>query len=284
MDVMLLTSCHPNVSMLMWWEDNPPECPAWGHMMMTSDKMMNMSASEAEEMVDSQQSSMEEYQVLLDQWEGDLEAYDALKDEEATMVMYSLQILVWYMTTFVLLLRHASLAVLLSILAYSAGALCIWHGRVDFNRTGGLELLLLIFSFIVVLVVKSRSECQQRKLFELLKEKKLLVIDERVKRYTAEYENEQLSNLCPQAQLLQKLGNNTPRRALTGNRAKAPSVVSSALSSIRKPPPSTMSAPPTLHEGPLIKPQRRSGECLPPDAVVWVEGQALPQALDTVRP
>eukprot|EP00971_Amphidinium_carterae_P247192 4909157-Amphidinium_carterae.1 len=125
---------------------------------------------------------------------------------------------------------------------------------------------LQAFSMLVAVMAKFKLEGSQREVFRLYEEKRLEMISERVKRYEAEFAQEQLGALAPKP---------PPK-------AGPPSVVSTAPSSATQ---STLfgaasvkSAPAALCEvAHACGGTRRSGECLPPDALVWVEGTALPQ-------
>eukprot|EP00928_Gymnodinium_smaydae_P071697 TRINITY_DN55202_c0_g1_i1.p1 TRINITY_DN55202_c0_g1~~TRINITY_DN55202_c0_g1_i1.p1 ORF type:complete len:761 (+),score=65.70 TRINITY_DN55202_c0_g1_i1:32-2314(+) len=235
--------------------------------------------------------------IPLEQYVTDVEAWKAaeavllLRQEDThTMVVFLLQLYVWYMVVFVLLLKYVVVALPLCLAVYCTRALNLWgeiaaalqhtdddmHDELFLNLDEVVqEVILLGVSMLVALAAKKHFERIHRHLFVLVEEKSQLVVQERVLRCRAEFAKEVLTGHGPWAP------------ECTSESASSYSVsmcrgYSSAQPASRNGAPSVKSAPAAPF--PLLPSLKPSGECLPLGAGVWVEGHGLPQAVEAILP
>mmetsp|Transcript_27026 Transcript_27026/g.62436 ORF Transcript_27026/g.62436 Transcript_27026/m.62436 type:complete len:777 (-) Transcript_27026:191-2521(-) len=277
-DGLLVVSCHSSLAHKIWYDtDFPVEPNFWGLRGFSVHSIVNLTAAGAENFVEWTQSELEEWTTHYHAYEADLNDLSARMQEEQTMVHYTLNVLVWFHCTFILSFKYAIVLVPSIIAIYftvHGVALAAPETEVrTMNSEGCFDTALLLFSAAVAVTSKGKLEKAQRFEFELSETKRQEMIQERVRRYEAEFAKERVGGA---ASLMWSVGRPPVEPSLAETQVTSTtSYVSRAAASVR-------SAPATMHTGAVMKHMRRSGECLPPDAVVWVEGQAMPRPTCTV--
>jgi len=276
-DGLLIVSCHPSIAHKIWYDTDFPVQPVFtGLRGLELPSLVNLSAEAANNFVDWTKNEYAYWTDVFDTYEKNENDLSLRINEEQTMVHFSLNFLVWFNCIFILPFKTAGVLVSSIILIYLVVSGLALADNDPETRTlhdkGCFESALLFFSAAVAVTSKGKLEKAQRIEFKLSEEKRAEMIKERVRRYEAEFAKEQVGGAPTLMWQVQPV---EPSIAETHISA-ATSYVSRAAASVR-------SAPATMHTGAIMKHMRRSGECLPPDAVVWVEGQAMPRPTCTVR-
>jgi len=196
-----------------------------------------------------------------------------------------------YMTLMVLSFSWSLKVMPVCMLVYSTIVVISFQSRYDSYEVEGfdptqdreevyIETVLMWWTLLLGLFAKWSLEQAQRPLFLALESGKDEIIREKVKRCNAEY---RASGLLDR---MNKLMQQAPPAKLVD--------VADGLPVFSAPPgasPSVRSAPVRVHPKRACKGRANrgaspcdSGDCLPSSASVWIENEALPQRLSTVRP
>jgi len=187
-----------------------------------------------------------------------------------------------YMSLMVMPFRWAAKVMPACMIVYSTVVVICFRSRYDSYEAKGInptqdtedmyiETVLMWGTMLLGLFAKRTLEQAQRPLCLALESGKDEIIREKVKRCTAEYEA---------SGLMDKMNSEAPRAAdacsVVGRSPRVPASIHSAPAGVQK----------------RLSRKRRggdqdicdSGDCLPSSASVWIENEALPQRLSTVRP
>mmetsp|Transcript_33890 Transcript_33890/g.79248 ORF Transcript_33890/g.79248 Transcript_33890/m.79248 type:complete len:782 (+) Transcript_33890:101-2446(+) len=274
LDGLLIASCHPHVVGRVWAKQEAPIEPEWSGFHFEAEQVTGLNVTAAQDFIDFTESEVSYWTNLFKVWEAAKFEYDGMLTEEYVLTHYVLNIAIWYHCIFILSFRKAIIFVPVVVCLYIAVAACSLEepGEKSDAPKEGLELSLVLFNSAVAVASKAKLEKAQRMEFKFSEEKRQEAIKERVLRYEAEFAKERLSGGSPwNAKAVEREPSVAPSQ---------PSVCSTAVSRAGA---SVRSAPAALHTGPVMSQMRRSGECLPPDSVVWVEGHPMPRPVCTVR-
>mmetsp|Transcript_68470 Transcript_68470/g.164419 ORF Transcript_68470/g.164419 Transcript_68470/m.164419 type:complete len:758 (-) Transcript_68470:153-2426(-) len=274
LDGILMASCHPAISHKVWSLETPPVPPVWAgfQAIFTPDRMVGLTPAEAKASYASIESGVSFWISSFEQWNADLYHFNNMQCEEYMLIHYLLNIMVWKYCMFVLTAKQALCLAPLVAATYSLTSI-FSHSFHESEPFKGLEVSLVFFNVFVAVASKFKLERLQRIEFMFAEERRQEVIKERVLRYEAEFEKERLAVDWES----RKRESDVASVAASQLKSLCSSAVTRAAASIK-------SAPAALHEGVVMNQMLRSGECLPPDAVVWVEGQALPCPVSNISP
>lgn len=202
----------------------------------------------------------------------------------AVVMVYAYQLLLWYNVIFVCVIRHAIPAVVLGVAASMAVVLAFRPKDSELLKISwAVELTCVLVSSILVLLCKVHVERSQRFLFVSLQQKTKEVISEKVLRCQAEFSEEQTRAI---------LSHFEDEGSCTGESdLEMPEAVAIKIPMRRKrQAPSLHSAPPAvlnfLSSAVADSADARSslgGDCLPPNALAWVDGAGLPTQVREVK-
>mmetsp|Transcript_63409 Transcript_63409/g.183703 ORF Transcript_63409/g.183703 Transcript_63409/m.183703 type:complete len:746 (-) Transcript_63409:152-2389(-) len=209
--------------------------------------------------------------------------------QDHVLVNHCLHMLTWYTVLFVLSLRQAMAALPLSGLLY-------WAIVVGLGPAAPLpaqEITLTSLSWVLLLVTKRALERSQRKIYELMEQQRLEVVNQKIKRCEAEFKHEiimgglpcatKVPPEWPQAFVSQAPGK--PDAAATATAAARSKAAHTEVEASHCSAPSAQSAPARLItwlEAACGGGGRPHGDCIPADAEVWVEGAVLPKCVRDV--
>lgn len=187
---------------------------------------------------------------------------------------------------------------------------CRWETRGDplcysyksFSGQSGLEVVLLATSTLVAVFAKASHEKLQRGYFVVLEEQKHVVVREKVLRWHAEVAQDQLVEEGVAGCLLEtelvnavapygspfRLRSSSSSSSVEGRTPGSVAPPKSlrrplrpiSLASLRSAP----AAPLDFLDAFTASSARTPGDCLPPQAAVWVEGKTMPLAVAEVTP
>lgn len=275
-DVLMLTWFEPSDVATFWrnYEESPEDIVPRSIIFNTSAVDLNEVgvsdlARSFEELCSAQIRTHYQY-IRLDQLQSRKVRYDE------SMVIFSVLVLFWYNAGFVLLSRHTLVLLPLSAALFFSGTCGAWRGShcgSNCVEQHWLEITFCVFSMIVLMSAKVLFESLQRKVFSLLQSKTKDVIHERVLRVQAEFAHEIRLESCAERQHEEDL--------------ESGCFVSSSIVEPLKGPrhyaPSHRSAPAVFFSDKLdVCATKKSGECLPRSAVVWVDGKSLPEAVGNI--
>mmetsp|Transcript_2973 Transcript_2973/g.6536 ORF Transcript_2973/g.6536 Transcript_2973/m.6536 type:complete len:775 (-) Transcript_2973:200-2524(-) len=277
-DGVIFCSCHPNVSHYFWFSADMPTRPSEMGFELNLNDILHLSSNSAAQFVERKNQDFSTCLSNFNNFEAEVANIQLMVQEETTMVTYYLNILVWYNSIFILSSRQTLFLVPLVLVFYIITNTFTWtaYYEVAGKPKSCLKGALFFFSCVVAVACKSKLEKAQRLEYKLSEQKSQEVIKERVLRYEAEFAKERVGGA---ASLM--WGNNHEQRSryspsVAETQITTSTICPSVAASLR-------SAPAALHTGAVMKQARRSGECLPHDAVVWVEGHALPRPVCTVK-
>lgn len=213
-----------------------------------------------------------EEQYIAD-WNGRLEQYELM------MVVVLIQMLVWYCVTFVMLLRHAVCSTFSGFIIYT----CLVAYTADDYLCCSLDISLMGFTMILTVSAKARWELTQRDLFSLMANKCSEALNEKVLRFKAEFAEDQLRTWADAA----KRGATEEASTTIRYDATPQGLDLAQVPSRPRPPPSVRSAPPAMAnflQACLATSCHNPGDCLPLDALVWMEGRPQPVPAKDVKP
>jgi len=274
-DGLLMASSHPNMAHSIWFEEQPPQQPSLDKDFITASLVTNLNQSEGTDVFNHIMDTHEMWRVLFANYNNEQNKFHTMVNQEYTMAQYSLAIFVWYNCLFLLPHRRASILVPIVVVMYlAAGAV----GESQFvgvsKRTGGkcmsLDVTLLLLCCMIAIGSKGKLERAERVEHHQYQEQQKQAEKERQLRMEAESS-------------ATKSSVDRERSAMSVAATQMMSCYSASLGGRSHAARSVLSAPAVVHAGPVMSQTRRSGECLPPDAVVWVEGQAMPRKVSTVK-
>lgn len=252
-DVTLLTSCHPEVNIWKMADGYDP-------------------------------TALEPALLLSLQGNTDLAALKSLTRLRALyffqfmLVMYAMQVLLWYTVTFTLLFRHAVVGLVLAFVTYTTTICAV--GQLDGIDVRVLEFAMLAFSIGINLAAKRHLETSQRDVFGMMERKSQEAVKEKVLRFQAEYKEDRLRD-CLTRKPCQGADSESSAGQSRGRQQQSQGLWPQK-------PPSQHSAPPAVLSflaqaaTPGQCSTRQAGDCLPPSAMVWVEGRAFPMEVQHV--
>lgn len=297
LDMALVTTWRPDVEVAGMWDWDPNSSTQSNAMMAhvlnetileSLSHFNNSSSIEYSDGPEHVHAHLQALQETLEeaQWGADQTVDVIINNAELlygfrlVIVFYAFQLLLWYNVTFVLVLRHTLPAIVLGIAGAAAVYLTFLKDRdkddsVQNSWTSAfvVELVLMIFTASLALSAKVHIERSQHSLLLALEQKTKEAIQEKVLRFQAEFVEEQT-----RAELNSYMWEGSIAEGSEVDSAIVPADRSPATKK-RRAPASFTSAPPAMLSflsGAAADSDKTKGDCLPNDALVWIEGAALP--------
>mmetsp|Transcript_64031 Transcript_64031/g.118965 ORF Transcript_64031/g.118965 Transcript_64031/m.118965 type:complete len:728 (+) Transcript_64031:144-2327(+) len=282
LDGLLLASSHPNMAHSIWFEEQPPVAPHFDKNFIVASSITNLTEEEASAFIQSIHSTHRMWERAYDTFDLESSHFHEMVGEEYTMAQYSLAISVWYNCLFLLPHKQAMVLVPIAVVMYLVAA-AAGESQLVGNTTRekgscmSLEVTLLLLCCVIAVVSKGKLERAQRIEHTHYQEQQKQAEKERHLRMEAESSATRSSRCHSGPRPLDVVTEASPTFT------RVMSCYSQSVSGRSVAARSVLSAPAVVHEGRVMSQTRRSGECLPPDAAVWVEGQPMPQKVSSVK-
>mmetsp|Transcript_62214 Transcript_62214/g.103389 ORF Transcript_62214/g.103389 Transcript_62214/m.103389 type:complete len:875 (-) Transcript_62214:69-2693(-) len=217
---------------------------------------------------------------------------------QASYASFLLNIMLAYMVLFVFPLRRARFTVPLCYGLYCTTVVTrvsLWSDP-ECDSAVYQTLLLLGIGQILNIFAKQTMHNSKWQTFLLIEEKTQLALDEKVLRFQAEFANEMIAGSLDHSPIDEQSSYLGDAKSLHAGSPKhnKQGVIDAVNSSSRRIPghkvaplaASIISAPAKLEQGlqQSREPLEEVANCLPIDALAWVEGEALPRALAELQP
>jgi len=202
-----------------------------------------------------------------------------------------------YMVLFVFPLQRSLIVAPWCLICYALTTFCGPFGE-SASASAVRSIALLAVGLCLNVIARAEVNRSKWKAFLVMEDQKKQVLKEKVLRCQAEFKSETLQpgfrfvSSCDASSYLDRSANKEPVD-VNADLEKGPQVSTCAHPSARQAP-SLCSAPTVLlnytseriapHTTPSEPSDCHAMDCLPPDALVWVEGEALPWRLEEVQP